>query len=388
MPLSCRHLLRHVRNLFLPALLGGLAACGGGDEPPQAPNTRGDFRSVVVFGDSLSDVGTYAPATSLAGNGEPPYLGSRFTNNAAGSTVWVENIARSLGLQITPAELGFAGVSRPCPSADASCTGYAQGGARVSDPEGFGKAFGFLTVPANRQVAQHLARFGGFSARDLVLVAVGNNDALLAFEAHAALASATATEVTAGRLSPAEAEARLAADRAQALAAMGRAAGELATLVRGQILGKGGVYVAVLNLPDASLTPYGQAFPAALRPVLVALIEAFNQSLDAGLAGQPVARIDALGYFRATAADPARHGFVDNRTPVCDAQKIAALTQGRVSTGNSLFCNTTPGAPFNTLREGTDPERYQFADFIHPSTGGHRAFSQEVLMRLRALGWI
>ena len=63
----------------------------------------------MSFGDSLSDVGTYAPATSLAGDGSAPYFGGRFTTNGPGAAVWVELLAAELGLAITPAEVGFAG---------------------------------------------------------------------------------------------------------------------------------------------------------------------------------------------------------------------------------------------------------------------------------------
>ena len=61
-----------------------LAACGGGDpdvpgtgSPSGAPTTNGSFTAVVSFGDSLSDVGTYMPVTSLTGNGQPPFRGPK-----------------------------------------------------------------------------------------------------------------------------------------------------------------------------------------------------------------------------------------------------------------------------------------------------------------------
>ena len=108
-----------------------LAACGGSDpdvpgsgSPSGAPTTAGSFTAVVSFGDSLSDVGSYAPATSLAGDGSAPYFGGRFTTNdtttgAPTATplgkVWVENLAASLGLVVTPAEVGFGGTSVQVP---------------------------------------------------------------------------------------------------------------------------------------------------------------------------------------------------------------------------------------------------------------------------------
>ncbi len=106
---------------------------------------------MVTFGDRLSDLGTYAPATSLGGNGAPPYLGGRFSTNSAIATVWVENLATALGLAITPAELGIAGQSVKCPATAVSpalatsCTGYGQGGARVTDSNGIGKPGGALS---------------------------------------------------------------------------------------------------------------------------------------------------------------------------------------------------------------------------------------------------
>ena len=39
------------------------------------------------------------------------------TTNSATGTVWVENLATSLGLLVTPAEVGFAGSSVKCPAA-------------------------------------------------------------------------------------------------------------------------------------------------------------------------------------------------------------------------------------------------------------------------------
>ena len=109
-----------------------LAACGGSDDdvpgsgsPSGAPTTAGSFTAVVSFGDSLSDVGSYAPATSLAGDGSAPYFGGRFTTNdtttgAPTATplgkVWVENLAASLGLVVTPAEVGFGSTSVQCPA--------------------------------------------------------------------------------------------------------------------------------------------------------------------------------------------------------------------------------------------------------------------------------
>jgi hypothetical protein len=174
--------------------------------PEGAPTTKGTFTALVSFGDSLSDVGAYAPATSLTGNGAPPYFGGKFTTNSATGTVWVENLATSLGLLVTPAEVGFAGQSVKCPAAAVNaalagtCTGYGQGGSRVTDPNGIGKAGGALTVPVKTQIANHLARFGSFKASDLIVVFAGNNDAFVQFGIFSAAATKIQADAAAGRI--------------------------------------------------------------------------------------------------------------------------------------------------------------------------------------------
>ena len=195
--------MKMIRSAGLSLLVAAwLAACGGGEgpipgsgSPAGAPTTKGTFTSVVSFGDSLSDVGAYAPATSLTGTGAAPYFGGKFTTNSATATVWVENLAGSMGLMVTPAEVGFAGQSVKCPAAAinaalaGTCTGYGQGGARVSDPNGIGRSGGALTVPVTTQVANHLSRFTSFKSSDLILVWAGHNDIFTQFGTFAAKAT-------------------------------------------------------------------------------------------------------------------------------------------------------------------------------------------------------
>src|SRR6476660_7010998 len=105
--------IRHWGWALAASLL--IAACGGSDEvpgrgsPAGAPTEKGSFAAVVSFGTSVSDVGTYTPATSATGDGRPPFIGGKFTTNGPGATVWVENVAAALGLAVTPAEVGFNG---------------------------------------------------------------------------------------------------------------------------------------------------------------------------------------------------------------------------------------------------------------------------------------
>ncbi len=394
----------NIRAAFV-SLLGAalLAACGGSEpyipgsgSPSGAPTTMGSFTALVTFGDSLSDLGAYAPATSLTGNGAAPYFGGKFTTNVDGNLgkVWVENLATTMGLLVTPAEVGFAGSSVKCPAKLANaalavtCTAYGQGGSRVTDINGIGRAGGALTVPMVTQVANHLAAFGSFKDSDLVLVWGGNNDIFTQFGIFSATATSIQTDAATGKITADQANKLLFDAQTAAQSAAKAAALELAALVKTQILAKGAKYVAVFNLPDSSSTPFGITLPATARPVLSTLVDTFNLWLREGVTGLPVQWVDQNTAGKDVYANPAKYGLVNNSVPACDAAKIAAITSGAVTDGSSLFCNATPGVPYNGLSAGADIDTWQFADGVHPTPGGHKVISNFVTSQLRAFGWL
>lgn len=398
---------RSLASLALSSLL--LAACGGGDpdvpgtgQPAGAPTTKGSFSTVVTFGDSLSDVGTYAPATSLAGNGTAPYFGGKFTTNtnptSAAGTVWVENLATALGLLTTPAEVGFAGQSVKCPAAAnpaaaGTCTAYGQGGSRVTDPNGIGHvtatgAPAALTVPVVKQIDNHLARFSNFKPTDLVLVYGGSNDVLVQFTIFTTAAAAIQAQAAAGKLTTDQANLALFDAQNAALGAVKQAAQELVGYVQTKILARGGKYVAVMTVSDIADTPLGKSLPANVQAVLTSLSENFNLWLRDGLTNQPVQIIDTYTLFKDTYANPAKYGVANNTVPACDADKIKAITGGAVTDGSSLFCNSTAGAPYNGIRAGADVRTWQFADAIHPTTFGHKLISDAFIAQLKSFGWL
>lgn len=385
----------HISALAAAALI--VAGCGGGTtDSPLASR-------VIVFGDSLSDIGTYTPATQIPlgqGPGVPPFFGGKFTTNtftgytAAGNTsnanIWVEWVAARLGVAITPAEVGFITTRVPCPASARglsvnSCTGYAQGGARVTDPNGIGKSSGFLTIPIVEQIASHNTRTltgfdTGFGKGDVVFVFGGNNDVLTQFGA-----------VTEGL--PA----------ADAIAIVVTAAGELATLVKDEIIAKGARRVAVVTLPDLSLTPFGAGLgpvgvPQAdgLRALLTELSAQFNTALLAGVDGSGARVIDARSVLASIQASPATYGLTDVTTPACNAAIISAITGGTVTNGTSLFCNASPEALFtaaglpqslNGLTPGASANTFLFADDVHPTTAIHKIFADQVWLKLKDFGW-
>lgn len=179
-----------------------LSACGGGDNDTPATPAKPVFASQVSFGDSLSDVGTYKVGAVLA------LGGGKYTVNGAAAKNWTELMAASAGLAAPcPAVTGLTGNATVNPGfvvpvADfPSCTSYAMGGARVTNPKGpgslaAGSALGQLTYPIVDQVTRHLTRKGGsFSATDIVYVMAGGNDALQLLADLTAAATAQGTKV-------------------------------------------------------------------------------------------------------------------------------------------------------------------------------------------------
>lgn len=369
---------RHWHLATLAAAAAIVAGCGGGSGITGAQDAPVAKR-VIIFGDSLSDIGAYTPATSLNGPGTgAPYIGGKFTTNThTGYTVasnsstantWGEWIAARLGVSITPHEVGFGPQSVKCPAAATiganSCTGYAQGGSRVTDPRGINNPNGtgligttptFFTRPVVTQIADHITRFSGFDGGDIVFVWAGHNDAFVQLQ-------------SVGTITP-----------AAAVANMQTAASELATLVKSQILAKGATRVAVMNLVDISITPGYSGLPATNKALLTQLTAEFNTKLAADLAGTAARIIDARALLAQAVASPVTFGLTNVTTTACDPAK---------TNGTSLFCNATAGAAFNGLRAGASASTYLFADSVHPTTGGHKVFADQVFPLLKTFGWI
>jgi outer membrane lipase/esterase len=384
----------HLSALVAAALIA--AGCGGGSE--DAPlATR-----VIAFGDSLSDLGTYAPATSVNGPGTgAPFFGGKWTtnvhsgytaaSNTSTSSVWVEWIAARLGVVMTQAEIGFVTTRIQCPAAGRglpvnSCTGYGQGGSRVTDPNGLGRSSGALTIPMAQQIATHNARSAGFSGAtplpgfadgfgkdDIVFVFGGNNDVFVQFGA-------------VGQGLPA----------ATAIANVVTAATELVALVKDEIIAKGGKRVAVITLPDASSTPFGASLGPAGNPqadgsraLLSELSAQFNTAMLAGLDGSGARIIDARSLNAAVQASPAAFGLTNVTTPACAATAFNPSASSLLCNAASPAVFAASGAPnLNGITPGVDPTKYLFADGVHPTTAGHKIFADQVFLKLKDFGWV
>ena len=330
------------------------------------------YSSVVSFGDSLSDVGTYRVSTIAAVGG------GQYTVNGTGKN-WTEVLSRQLFAPAPcAAQTGLNSMIPGIPTAPvvnrAECNNYAQGGARVTNPVGPGNlytypadsggALGQLTDPVANQINRHLAKTGGtFSGKELVTVLAGGNDVFMNLAVVAGTAAATGNDPAA-----------VGAAAAKAVAAMGQAGAELAANIKTQIVGRGARYVVALTLPDVSQTPFALSKDAGTQALIATMVTTFNAQLTAGLKGvDRVLVADAYAQGRLQNQYPKIFGLTNTNSMACDLTKTILPT--------SLVCNA------NTLVAG-DVSRYQFADGVHPTPYAHNLMAQYVYVKLLLRGWL
>jgi phospholipase/lecithinase/hemolysin len=452
------------KTSFALALLtaAALTACGGSSPRggDQTPATK--FSAQVSFGDSLSDVGTYAVGTVKA------LGGGKFTINGDNTSInpdltgknWTEVLAAQLQLPAPcPAQTGLQGdatqgLNVPI-TFTVSCLNYAQGGARVTDPVGpgnrlTGAALGATTVPVVTQIANHLAKTGGkFSGTELVTVMAGGNDILFLMGQLSASATAAGTaagaqafavslttQLAAGAPNPAtaaqsiglaiqteaartghtdtsivqaavtaavmagntaaaqatvygpmvtqaQADATAAGQKAGAdyltanaagvVTAMATAGGQLAALVKTQIIAKGANYVVVNNLPDVASTPSGKSQSAAVQSLIKTAVDAFNAQLKAGVASEPkVLYVDLWTVSHDEVINPGPYGLTNTSTPACGPNALGTT---------SLVCNAK-----NVI--AGDVSHYMFADDVHPTPFENWLVARYVLEQMATKGWL
>lgn len=355
--------LRLLQCIVTTVAVGVLAACvtdndDGGVPPADTPG--GVRLQIVSFGDSLSDVGTYAPFASTLGGG-------RFTTNPG--QVWTQLVATYYGDTLVAAQTG--GFSVPIAN-NPNGFGYAQGGAMMTSPQGNGWApngTAALTVPVATQLQNYLSGHRSFNNGQLVLIQGGPNDVIQAANSIAADPTTTAT----------------------ATAAVQAAGVALAKVAQSALL-NGATHVVVVNVPNLAEAPVTMLAP---NPTVTAslfnpLVQAFNTALTNQLNNDGVMRqvifIDAANWFHDTVASFQANGFtVSNTGTACNltamAQNPPPVFQSNPSAyATSLFCS-----PPNFTVAGAD-QSYMFADLVHPTTHLHALFAQNVQRAIAASG--
>ncbi len=335
-----------VRAAIFSLVVTLLAACGGGgggsnnsgsnsgsstSTPPGGVNLQ-----VVSFGDSLSDVGTYAPLASAVGGG-------RFTTNPG--QVWSQDVAQYYGNTLTAAYT----IDITHKLSAQGGYGYAEGGSTVETPA---NQYDFLTdvignieMPVNQQLQSYLSAHGSFNSNQLVLVWAGANDVLRA----GSPPTGTTTVQTAAS-----------------------ALGQLVT----QIVQAGATHVVVVNVPNVGLSPKGLA-AADGGANLTLLSQSFNNTLLSSLQANGVQNkviwVDSYTWTTNLIANYKANGFVaSNNAQACDPSKTPDDT--------SLLCS-----PATYVSSNAD-QTYMFADDLHPTTRMHTLFAQYVEQQIAQSG--
>lgn len=375
-----------------------LSSCGGGDSSATAV-TPPKYSQLILFGDSLSDGGTYQVGTidSIGGG--------KFTVNSPTAKVWIEQVSdyfgypRSCAAQtglpfvIVPNFIGASIVDHP------ECTNYAQGAARVSSPYGNDSIamqqwvltngtqaqaveiapLGKMATSAINQMKMHLARNGGsYTGKELVVVSIGANDLFLNIDAipkvkiggfNALISSvfadwdrATQLLVSTTGTTSSDQDARTQVALQAGHAYMSNAATELLTNVKTLILDKGAKNVVIMNLSDIGLTPAmldEQAQPSALA---TSLTKAFNDTLAVGIRRLPgVLLVDTFSESQRQAANPAQYGLTNVKDVACGK---APPPYENILDASSLGCSAATVIP-------GDISHYLYADGVHPTPYGH-----------------
>lgn len=380
---------RRAITLAASAIAAALVvACGGGGS---AAGPKVAISRVVVAGDSLADAGTF---------------GAKFTvqnasNPAAGYPVYPQIVAQNYGVTV-PCNFFASSTGGASFTTNAGCTDYAVGGAQIVNPATQGGANAPFSLGFQMTTAATVAG-GAWGATDLIVVDAGGNDAGALIGAYLGAASgptgvANYQAFLAQQLDPTTIGTLLPQPNGAALAAgayMQKLADTYWTTVKTNTLDKGATHVAILNMPDVTLTPRfigvlaqvsaangggatGDAVAAALKSAIQQWIQAFNAQLKADINGDTrVALVPFYEDFTDEVAHPTIYGIANVTTPVCaetgfpatcvDAQLDAAPPAGAAK------------GWWNT---------YLFSNNFHPTPYGHHLLAASVSRALARAGWI
>ena len=301
------------------SVLGLVSGTAGAGKP-------GNYDSVYVFGDSLSDPGN---AYALSGTrAQPPYEiipsapytvgGFHFTNGRT----WIEHLT---------AKLGTPNGGKPAFAKPGRYGNYAIGGSRAGSSGSplltFAGQIGAFSqdVGGNAPTdALYVVAFGGNDIRDALIAAI--SDPTLA-TSQAIIAAAVTAE-------------------AQGIA---------------QLYQAGARKFLVVNAPNVAVTPIVTAQgPQSVAGALL-LTQGFNAGLDAALDGLELSlpgidikRVDIFSIVSAIVAAPESEGF-SNALDTC-------ITFGVT---NNVYC--------------AQRNQYLFWDSVHPTAAGHRTIAEIIL---------
>jgi len=354
------------------ALAWGLVGCGGNDRLP----SKVPVNKVYVMGDSLADVGTFGGLKFTVQDPVTPQ----------NSLIWPQIIANNFGLD-GAAQCNFFSIGSSGVTTNANCSNYAIGGARIVN-----KATDTLPTVGAQLTTRGQAPY---AATDLLLVDGGGNDAADLVTAYLTVAaggpaSAYQTflrqqldETTLGTLLGQDATGTLAAG-----AYMQKLADTYFDAIKTQALDKGATHVAVLNVPDITITPRFQVvlgnMPTAQSTLVQTTIrqwlQAFNAQLKARVGNDArIALVDFYADFQDEVAHPESYALSNVKDPVCTTTMSETFGQFPCI---STALDATPGKTAGWWKH------HAFADGFHPTPYAHGLLAASVSRALARAGWL
>lgn len=346
----------HVRTAVAAALCAPALALVAPATPSavaQPARPRGPITSVTVFGDSLSDVGTFRATT-----GDPHNPGA-FTVNPG--RVWVQRVAAHYGLTVTPHRSVDGGSAHVLGG-----NGYAEGGARVASyPSQSGIGNERVVAPVAVQLRAYLAEHGSFDKQQLVIMSAGGNDTFAQFSAvcwgvdNNGTGAGTTTFTSATR-------------------AVARAARAEVRVIR-RMRAHGARHILVSTAPDWGRNPFGRQHlspgsqaSGCSTPVPASRLTGWTKRFNRILTRQTrrlrgVHLFDTSRVLNAAVRHPRRYGLRNVTDPAC--------TNTSPSTA-AVYCTQA------TLVAPDAARTYLWSDDFHPTPRGHALLAQAALRAL------
>jgi len=377
--------MKHFKTTLLVAATSALVtACGGGTGPTADTTPKVTISSVKVFGDSLQDSGTF---------------GYKFTvQTGASAVVYPERVAAAYGQTLCPY---YAPTSADSfvPSPTTGCTNFAIGGGVINPASVANPTTNEKNI--RLQLAEAAAKFGSYSASDLLIIDGGANDAAALIGAYLNIPNDGGASYV-GLLGTLQVQPT--GNTAAALGAAGATymtalADAFYASIQAQALGKGATHIVLMNVPGITHTPRFQMVLAAVGAASGATaaaqsaalfdgwVQAFNTELAAKFAGESrVVLVDFYSNFNSEIATPAQYSLTNVTTPACP---ITGQDSSGLPTYTFPTCTATAlsAAPPSGVTDPNWWKSYGFADSFHPTPYGHQLVAQLISRSLAQQGW-
>ncbi len=361
-----------------------MAGCSGSHSSDQGPLAKID--KIYVVGDSLSDVGTFGYKFTIQNS-----------NDAKTYLIWPQLVANSFGFTGGD-QCNFYTYESSSFRVNSArgCTNFAIGGSKIFDSTRDGGASN--TPSISTQLAQKIATLGNYAQTDLVLIEGGGNDIAALIDAQLS-GTETFQILLAQQLESATITDLLAQDATGSSAAnlyMRTLASNFFQQIKKQTLEKGATHVAILNIPDITLTPrfqttsllvkaaQGVAVAQALQTSIRAWTDAYNAKLKELIGND--SRI-VLIDFNTSFTEGLTHASVYSLSNVQDAACPAVGFSSGLPQYNLAICSDTsldamPGKAAGWWKS------YAFSDDFHPSPYGHQLIAISISRSLARAGWL